>query len=75
MRGVWAPHFRMDWNDLFTALALYLVIEGLMPFLSPASWRRSLEMLRRLNDGQLRIFGLTIMVAGLVVLLMVRGTG
>ncbi len=65
----------MEWNDLFAALALYLVIEGVMPFASPGGWRRSLEMLRKLNDGQLRIFGLTMMVVGLVLLLVVRGTG
>jgi uncharacterized protein YjeT (DUF2065 family) len=62
----------MDWNDLFAALALYLVIEGIMPFASPGGWRRSLDMIRQLNDGQLRVFGLTMMVAGLVLLLVVR---
>lgn len=63
----------MDWSDLFTALALYLVIEGLMPFASPGGWRKSLDMIRQLNDGQLRVFGLTMMVAGLALLLIVRG--
>ena len=65
----------MEWNDLFAALALYLVIEGLMPFASPGRWRSSLDLIRKLNDGQLRVFGLTMMVAGLVLLLVVRGIG
>lgn len=62
----------MKWNDLFAAFALYLVIEGLLPFASPASWRKSLAMISQLGDGQLRVFGLTVIVAGLVLLLVVR---
>lgn len=64
----------MEWNDLFAALALYLVIEGLLPFANPGGWRRSLDLVRQLNDGQLRVFGLTMMVVGLGLLLVVRGT-
>ena len=63
----------MAWSDLFAALALYLVIEGLLPFASPASWRQSLTLISRMSDVQLRIFGLSIIVAGLVLLLVVRG--
>ncbi len=62
----------MNWSDLFAAVALYLVIEGLLPFANPAAWRRSLGMIGQLSDGQLRIFGLTIIVVGLTLLLMVR---
>jgi hypothetical protein len=65
----------MDWGDLFAAVALYLVIEGLMPFANPAGWRRSLAFIARLSDGQLRAFGLAIIIVGLVLLLVVRGTG
>jgi uncharacterized protein YjeT (DUF2065 family) len=62
----------MAWQDLFTALALYLVIEGLAPFANPQGWRRSLALLSRLSDNQLRAFGLAIIIAGLVLLLIVR---
>jgi uncharacterized protein YjeT (DUF2065 family) len=65
----------MQWSDLFAALALYLVIEGLLPFANPAAWRRSLGLIGQLNDGQLRVFGLTIIVVGLSLLLLVRGVG
>lgn len=65
----------MHWADLFAALALYLVIEGLLPFASPSSWRRSLELLARLSDAQLRVFGLTVVVSGLTLLVLVRGMG
>ena len=63
----------MDWADLFAALALYLVIEGLLPFISPAGWRRSLAMRARLSDAQLRVFGLGVVASGLVLLVLVRG--
>lgn len=64
----------MEWGDLFSALALYLVLEGLLPFVSPSGWRRSLALLGRLSDGQLRVFGLTAMIAGVLLLLFVRGS-
>lgn len=63
----------MNWSDLFAAIALYLVLEGLLPFSSPSRWRASLAILSRLSDAQLRVFGLSIMVVGLVLLVLVRG--
>ena len=53
---------------LLGALALMLVIEGLLPFLSPGSWRAMFERATRLSDGQIRFIGLSSMVAGLVLL-------
>jgi uncharacterized protein YjeT (DUF2065 family) len=51
------------WTTLGLALALMLVIEGILPLLSPASWRRMFARVTELNDGQIRFFGL-IAVAG-----------
>lgn len=51
---------------LWAALALMLVLEGLLPFLSPDSWRQMFQKLLALQDGQLRFFGLTSMLLGLV---------
>ncbi len=62
----------MDWNDLLTGLALYLVIEGVLPFLSPEGWRRSMSVIAGLPARQVRIFGLASMLAGLLLLLFVR---
>ena len=53
---------------LLGALALMLVIVGLLPFLSPGSWRMMFERATRLSDGQIRFVGLSSMVAGLVLL-------
>ena len=63
----------MHWSDLLAAFALYLILEGLLPFLSPESWRKSLLMLSQFKDGQLRFFGLAVILAGLGLLLYVRG--
>jgi uncharacterized protein len=55
---------------LWSALALVLVIEGVLPFLSPGSWRRVFEQALRLTDGQLRFIGLASMAAGLLLLVL-----
>ena len=57
------------WSLLLGALALMLVIEGLLPFLSPSAWRRMFERATRLSDGQIRFLGLSSMIAGLAMLL------
>ncbi len=54
------------------ALALMLVIEGLLPFLAPKLWRETFQRLMQLSDGQIRFFGLTSMIAGLLLLLLSR---
>ena len=63
----------MDWDDLLTGLALYLVFEGILPFLSPEGWRRSMSTIAGLPGRQLRIFGLISMLAGVALLVVVRG--
>jgi uncharacterized protein len=54
------------------ALALMLVIEGLLPFLAPKLWRETFQRLMQLTDGQIRFFGLTSMIAGLILLFVSR---
>ena len=50
------------------AFALMLVIEGIMPFLFPAKWREVFRRIIQLSDGQIRFFGLSSMLAGLLLL-------
>ena len=57
---------------LLTALALMLMIEGLLPFLLPAFWREAFRRLTAMSDGQLRFVGLTSMLAGLLLLFLSR---
>jgi uncharacterized protein YjeT (DUF2065 family) len=56
----------LNWDALWAALALVLVIEGLFPFISPGAWRRTFMRLLEMQDGQLRFFGLCSMLLGLV---------
>ena len=58
----------MDGNTFWTALALVLVLEGLFPFLSPGGWRQTFLKLMELRDGQLRFFGLTAILIGVLTL-------
>jgi len=55
-------------DSLWTALALLLILEGLLPFAAPRVWREGFRHLTELTDGQLRFIGLGSMVAGLVLL-------
>ena len=60
-------------ENLLNALALLLVLEGLLPFLIPAVWRDTFKRLTELSDGQLRFIGLTSMLAGVLLLFLTRG--
>ena len=56
-------------NDaLWMALGLFLVLEGLMPALNPAGWRKMFEQILKLEDAQLRSVGLFSMCLGLLIL-------
>jgi hypothetical protein len=53
---------------LLTALALMLIIEGLLPFLAPGLWRETFRRITELSDGQVRFVGLTSMLCGVLLL-------
>jgi len=55
-------------DNLLTAVALMLVIEGLLPLLLPSAWRDTFRRLIELSDGQLRFIGLASLLAGLTLL-------
>ena len=55
---------------LWGALALMLVVEGVLPFLSPGAWRKVFERAIQLSDGQIRFVGLSSMIVGLVALML-----
>ena len=55
-------------STLMTAVALMLVIEGLLPFLLPTIWRDAFRRLTEMSDGQIRFVGLSSMLAGLLLL-------
>ena len=55
-------------KNLLLAFALMLIIEGLMPFVVPQVWRDMFRRIIAMTDGQIRFFGLTSMVAGVLLL-------
>lgn len=57
---------------IFTAIALVLIIEGLLPFTSPDGFRNVMRRATELADGQLRMVGLVSMAAGLLLLYLVQ---
>lgn len=60
------------WHDLLVAIALVLVLEGLLPFLSPDAMRRAVMKIVNLNDNTLRFAGLTSMILGCLLLYALR---
>ncbi|HEV8094164.1 MAG TPA: DUF2065 domain-containing protein [Burkholderiales bacterium] len=54
------------------AFALMLIIEGLLPFLAPNLWRETFRRIIRMTDGQIRFFGLTSMLVGVLLLVVSR---
>ncbi|HEY5602908.1 MAG TPA: DUF2065 domain-containing protein [Gammaproteobacteria bacterium] len=60
------------WHDLFLALALLLVLEGLLPFINPAGFRQAMQMIAQMNDKQLRIAGFASMLAGVLLMYLIN---
>ncbi|MGH8228742.1 MAG: DUF2065 domain-containing protein [Steroidobacteraceae bacterium] len=60
------------YSDLIAALALFFVLEGIMPFMNPAGMKKALARLLTLGDRELRIAGLGSMLVGVLILFLVR---
>jgi hypothetical protein len=60
------------WTSLLMAFALMLVLEGLLPFLAPKAWRDAFRRITELADGQIRFLGLSSIVAGVVLLFILK---
>lgn len=63
----------MNWADLGAALALVLILEGLIPFLSPQGYSKMVQQMATMPEKTLRNVGLVLIFTGLVLLLLVRG--
>ena len=62
----------MAWREVLTALALVLIIEGMVPFVGPGAYRRMVARMSELSDNHLRTVGLVIMAVGVVLLFVIR---
>jgi uncharacterized protein YjeT (DUF2065 family) len=61
-------------TTLLMALALMLILEGLLPFLAPTLWRDTFRRITQMSDGQIRFVGLSSMIVGLLLLYWVRSS-
>lgn len=59
-------------QDFLTAVALLMVIEGIMPAASPEMFRNAMRQAGEMDDGSLRVVGLISMGLGLLLLYLVR---
>jgi uncharacterized protein YjeT (DUF2065 family) len=60
------------WQVLPVALALVLIIEGILPFISPTRWRVMIATVAQMEDRVIRNFGLGSMMLGLLLLYLVN---
>jgi uncharacterized protein YjeT (DUF2065 family) len=60
-------------KDIGTAFCLMLVLEGIMPFVSPARWRKMVEVMATVDDKNMRRIGLLSMAIGALMLFFLRG--
>ncbi|MCH8177666.1 MAG: DUF2065 domain-containing protein [Proteobacteria bacterium] len=63
----------MNWGDLLSALALVMVIEGIIPFISPKGYKSTMQQMITMPDSTLRYIGFGLVVVGVVSLYLVRG--
>jgi len=59
----------MGTTTFLMALALMLILEGVLPFIAPNLWRDTFRKITQMTDGQIRFVGLSSMIVGLLILL------
>jgi hypothetical protein len=62
----------MGATTFLMALALMLILEGVLPFIAPNLWRDTFRRITQMTDGQIRFVGLSSMLVGLLLLLWIR---
>lgn len=60
------------WQELLTAFALLLVLEGIMPFVNPEGLKRMLSMVAQMGNRLLRLAGISSMLLGVIILYIIR---
>lgn len=56
------------WDDLLTAIALLLILEGLLPGIAPRAWMKAVMEAARMGPRGIRIAGITLMLSGAILL-------
>jgi len=60
------------WQEILTAVSLFLIIEGMVPFIGPNFYRQAVVKIAQMDDNGLRLTGLTVASIGIVILYIVR---
>jgi len=60
------------WQEILTAFSLFLIIEGMVPFVGPGFYRQAVVKIAQMDDNGLRLTGLTVASIGIVILYIVR---
>ncbi len=60
-------------SDLWAALCLVAVLEGLVLFAAPGAWKRAAEQLQQMPDEHVRRVGAVVLILGIVSLYLLRG--
>lgn len=63
----------MNWQDFWAALALVLILEGLVPFFTPRGYKNMVVQMAAMPEHTLRLVGFGLMLIGLVALYLIRG--
>jgi len=61
-----------DWQNLLAAIGLFLVLEGMLPFLSPDGYRKAAQRLSQLSDQMIRGTGIVLMIVGVILLYLIH---
>ncbi|MDM8568030.1 DUF2065 domain-containing protein [Thiotrichales bacterium HSG1] len=60
------------WEELGIAISLIFIIEGMLPFLNPTGWRKTLKSISEMEDKTLRTTGFLSMIIGVALLYLVH---
>ena len=60
------------WDELLSALCLVMVVEGLLPFLSPETSKKMMAIMSQLDSRSLRISGFFSMLSGVLLLSLIH---
>jgi len=63
----------MNWTELFSALALVLIIEGIIPFINPLGYKKTMQQMLAMSESTLRVVGFGLMLVGTLLLFFIRG--
>jgi uncharacterized protein YjeT (DUF2065 family) len=63
----------MNWTELFSALALVMIIEGIIPFINPQGYKNTMQQMLAMPEPTLRAVGFGLMLVGAISLFFIRG--